>query len=86
LLPSVIPIGGMHIKEKPDPLPKVVIITLWCYKSRNLTKAWNTFVVSYTLEKSSVSKHFSLPINHPNYPSPKKTIYISALGTWMSTN
>jgi glucuronosyltransferase len=28
LLPSVIPIGGMHIKEKPDPLPKVVIITL----------------------------------------------------------
>lgn len=26
LLPSVIPIGGMHIKAKPDPLPKVVII------------------------------------------------------------
>jgi len=28
LLPSVIPIGGMHIKEQPDPLPKVMIITL----------------------------------------------------------
>ena len=28
LLPSVIPIGGMHIDEKPDPLTKVVIITL----------------------------------------------------------
>lgn len=28
LLPSVIPIGGMHIEEQPDPLPKVVIIIL----------------------------------------------------------
>lgn len=28
LLPSVIPIGGMHVAEQPDPLPKVVIITL----------------------------------------------------------
>lgn len=27
LLPSVIPIGGMHVDEQPDPLPKVVIIT-----------------------------------------------------------
>lgn len=28
LLPSVIPIGGMHFDEQPDPLPKVVIIIL----------------------------------------------------------
>lgn len=38
LLPSVIPIGGMHIDEKPDPLPKVVIITLW-----NLAKVSKSF-------------------------------------------
>jgi glucuronosyltransferase len=28
LLPNVIPIGGMHIKDQPDPLPKVMIIRL----------------------------------------------------------
>jgi glucuronosyltransferase len=28
LLPSVIPIGGMHTKEEPDSLPKVLIVTL----------------------------------------------------------
>jgi len=33
LLPSVIPIGGMHVDEQPDPLPKVLIIIL-----RNLVK------------------------------------------------
>jgi hypothetical protein len=38
LLPSVIPIGGMHIAEQPEPLPKVVIITLW-----NWAKFSNTF-------------------------------------------
>jgi len=64
LLPSVIPIGGMHIKEQPDPLPKVVIITLW-----NLAKVSK---ILYTLcpcrtrrwRRHIALKHFSLPINH----------------------
>jgi glucuronosyltransferase len=38
LLPSVIPIGGMHIKPRPDPLPQVLMITPHCCKPDNLAQ------------------------------------------------
>jgi glucuronosyltransferase len=38
LLPSVIPIGGMHIKPQPDPLPQVLIIMPHCCKPDNLAQ------------------------------------------------
>ena len=64
LLPSVIPIGGMHIDEQPDPLPKVVIITL-----SNLAKLLKIFrtrpaCLTRHWRRLIVLKHIFLPINH----------------------
>lgn len=38
LLPSVVSIGGMHIKPQPDPLPQVPIIMPHCCKPCNLAQ------------------------------------------------